>query len=247
MDTVLEKRYRELAERSWSRGIPCFTDFLDLSGQTELKRIRSSLPQPDILLFGGAEGCERVMAGFGVTEGETEAFPIACLKVSPTGMKFAPEMNHRDVLGALMSLGFERSLLGDIILREKEAWVFCAERIAGFVCGSLTSVRRTAVETTRVQAPPAGELFRVRREVVQVTSERMDALVAHAFHLSRGEAQSLFAAGKIFLDGAECLRTDAEPGEGQIVSVRGLGRFRFLGAESRSKKGKWNTVIERYI
>ena len=128
MNDQTEKRFRELAERSWSRGIPCFTDFLDLSGQAVLSRIRRSLSQPEIQLFGGAEGCERVMAGFGVSAEERGAFPIACLKVSPLGAKFAADLSHRDVLGSLMSLGFERSLLGDIVLREKEAWVFCAER-----------------------------------------------------------------------------------------------------------------------
>ncbi|MBQ9253012.1 MAG: RNA-binding protein [Clostridia bacterium] len=187
------------------------------------------------------------MAGFGVTAEEKDLFPLACLRISPLGAKFAGDMSHRDVLGSLMSLGFERSLLGDIILREKEAWVFCAERIADFICDSLSSVRHTSIKAVRVSAPPAGELFRTRREVIQVASERMDALVAHAFQLSRGNAQSLFSAGKVFLDGAECLRTDAEPREGQIISVRGMGRFRYLGAESRSKKGKWNTVIERYV
>ena len=245
MEKSMEKRLREMAERSWSRGIPCYTDFLDLSEQTALKRIRPTLSQPEIALFGGAEGCERVMAGFGVTG--TEGFPIACLRVTPAGMKFAPEMAHRDLLGSLMSLGFERSLLGDIILREKEAWVFCADRIADYICGGLTSVRHTRVEAKRVEAPPEGELFRVRREVVQVASERLDGLVAHVFRLSRGDAQSLFPAGKVFLDGAECPRPDAAPREGQIVSVRGMGRFRYIGAESQSKKGKWNTVIERYV
>ena len=77
----MTRRFRELAERSWSRGIPCYTDFLDLSEQTVLTRIRAGLPQPEIRLFGGAEGCERVMAGFGVSD-PADA-PIACLRVSP--------------------------------------------------------------------------------------------------------------------------------------------------------------------
>ena len=247
MEDQTEKRLRELADRSWNRGIPCFTDFLDLSGQTVLKRIRAGLPQPEITLFGGAEGCERVMAGFGVPEDGKESFPIACLKIAPAGAKFAPDMSHRDVLGSLMSLGFDRSLLGDIVLREKEAFVFCADRISDFICDGLTSVRHTSVHAAPVDAPPPGELFRVRREVVQVTSPRLDALVAHVFRLSRSAAQGLFPAGKIFLDGAECLRPDAEPRPGQIVSVRGTGRFRFLEAGGQSKKGKWNAVIERFV
>ena len=245
MEDLTEKRLRELAQRSWSRGIPCFTDFLDLNGQTVLRRIRNTLPPADIRLFGGAEGCERLMAGFGPTENED--FPIACLRIYPTGARFAEELGHRDVLGSLMSLGFERSLLGDIVLRDKEAWLFCEERIVDFITDNLVSIRRTSVSCERAAAPPPGELFHTERRVFQVASERMDALVAHAFRLSRGNAQSLFPAGNVFLDGAQCQNPDTLPRSGQIVSVRGMGRFRFLGAETVSKKGKLNTVIEMYV
>ena len=97
MDDMTEKRLRELAERSWSRGIPCCTDFLDLSEQTVLQRVRKSLAPAELRLFGGAEGCERRMTGFGLYS-ETD-FPIACLNLQPTGLKFAEELSHRDVLG----------------------------------------------------------------------------------------------------------------------------------------------------
>lgn len=244
MEDQTEKRLRELAERSWSRGIPCFTDFLDLGEQTVLGRIRRSLPQPEIRLYGGAEGCERKMAGFGTEE---VPFPISCMKISPRGMKFAADASHRDVLGALMGLGFERSLLGDIVLREKEAYVFCAERIAPFIADNLRSVGRTEVFCVPADGVPEGELFRTKRMTVQVSSERLDALIAHVFRLSRGNAQALFPSGRVFLDGMECIRTDAMPETGQIVSVRGYGRFRFAGAGTQSRKGKWNAEIELYI
>ena len=245
MEEQTEKRLMELAQRSWSRGIPCCTDFLDLSGQTAFRRIRHMLPPVETRLFGGAEGCERRIAGFGLMS--DAEFPIACMHIQPTGHRFAEELGHRDVLGALMSLGFERSLLGDIVVRDREGWVFCVDRIAPLIASDLISVRRTSVRCEKVDAPPEGELFRTERRVIQVASERIDALVAHAFRMSRGNAQDLFPAGKVFLDGAECLRADAAPEPGQIISVRGLGRFRFLGAETVSKKGKLNSVIEMYV
>lgn len=244
MEQQIEKRLAEMARRSWDRGIPCYTDFLDLSGQSALARIRKQLPPVPVTLFGGAEGCERLMAGFGAED--ESGFPIAVLKAEPAGARFAEQLTHRDVLGSLMSLGFERELLGDIVLRDNAAWIFCAERIAGYVEDNLLSVRKTGVRCSRADALPEGELYRLRRETVQVASPRIDALVAHAFRLSRGDAQRLFPAGRVFLDGAECPRTDAEPLSGQIISVRGFGRFRFRGAETRSKKGKWNAVVELY-
>ena len=244
MEQQTEKRLAEMAQRSWNRGIPCYTDFLDLSEQSALARIRKQLPPVPVLLFGGAEGCERRMAGFGAED--ASGFPVACLRITPSGAKFGEPLGHRDVLGSLMSLGFDRSLLGDIVLREDGIWLFCTERIAGFIEENLLSIRKTTVHCRRADAPPEGELYHLRRQVVQVASPRLDALVAHAFHLSRGEAQSLFPSGRVFLDGAECARTDAEPAAGQIVSVRGMGRFRFLELASQSKKGKWNAVLGIY-
>lgn len=245
MEDRTEKRFYELADRAWNRGIVCCTDFLDGAAQAVLHRIRTELPPVPLILFGGAEGCERKMAGFGA---ETpEDLPIACLRVTPVSAAFSEDLQHRDVLGALMSLGFERELLGDIVLRGREAYVFCVGRIAPYIAEQLTEIRHTAVRVQTAPQLPEGELFRTERLVIQVASQRLDALAAHAFHMSRGNAQTLFPAGRVFLDGAVCTAPDVCPQTGQIVSVRGFGRFRYLGASGRSKKGKWNTVIEMYV
>ena len=71
--------------------------------------------------------------------------------------------------------------------------------------------------------------------------------MAHVYKLSRGDAQALFPAGKIFVDGRLCENTGAAPKAGQIISVRGFGRFRYQGLDSLSKKGKSNVVVELYV
>ena len=60
MDDQLEKRLTELARRSDTRGIPTYTDFLDLSGQSLLNRLRSLLPPVEIRFWGGADGIAEV-------------------------------------------------------------------------------------------------------------------------------------------------------------------------------------------
>lgn len=248
MDDPLEKRLTELAQRCDSRGIPCFTDFLDLSGQALLERLRPSLPPAEIRLSGGAEGCERKLAGFFPFgyDGPVD-FPVDCVRVLPSGTRFAGRPEHRDVLGALMNLGFDRSLLGDIVVREDDFLLFCTRRITPYITDGLTRVRNVPVRCELTEELPEGELFRTRRERIQVTSDRLDALIAHAFGLSRGNAQAYFPAGKVFLNGAACGSPDTVPRSGQIVSVRGLGRFRYVGPSSVSKKGKLNVEIDLFV
>lgn len=249
MDLQEKKRFAELAERSWSNGTYVFTSFLDLNQLSLFHAALPSLPRVPYRLFGGAEGCERKMLRFGDEAlcGYDMPFPIACLNLSPVSKKFADKLTHRDFLGSLMALGMEREMLGDIIVKEDCAYLFCHERIADYICRSLTQVKHTTISCSLSDAPPEGELFRTEKKVVQLSSERIDALIAHVFKMSRGDAQSLFPAGKVFVDGRLCESPGYSPREGQILSVRGFGRMRYIGVESLSKKGKCNTCVELYV
>ena len=146
-----------------------------------------------------------------------------------------------------MNLGFERELLGDIVVREETAYLFCVERVAPYIAESLRQVRRTAVRCAAAEALPEGEMYRLKRQVVQLASVRADALIAHVYRLSRADAQALFAAGRVFVNGCQCGDTSYVPREGDILSARGLGRLRYAGVENLSKKGKSNAAVELFV
>lgn len=239
------KHFDELCQRAARRNIALFSRFLNLAEQKEAE-IAARKAGAAYLLWGGAEDCERKMLGVcGDETPETYLFPLACLKISPRSAKFSSPFAHRDVLGSLMGLGFERELIGDIVIREEAAYVFCTDKMALFICENLPKIGNTAVHCEQT-APPEGPLRSVREVLVQVTSPRLDAIVAHLFRLSRGDAQLLFRQGKIMVDDSPCERPDYALREGQVISVRGFGRAKYLGVESLSKKGKNNIRIALY-
>ena len=249
MEDVFKKRLTEWASRSWNQGVYCFSHFLSLAELSDFHALRPALAPAAWALFGGAEGCERQMLRFGDEEscGYDAPFPIACVKFSPVSAKFAEALSHRDYLGAAMALGIERELLGDIVVRPNGAFVFCEERIAPYLMEHLTQARHTSLKSETVEALPEGALFETRRLSVQLSSQRADALIAHVYRLSRAEAQALFPAGKVFVSGRLCESPGYVPTPGDILSVRGLGRLRYGGVESLSKKGKENTAVDLYV
>ena len=99
---------------------------------------------------------QRVMVRFGNPEelGYDQEFSIACLKITPLADRFGETLSHRDYLGALMSLGIERELLGDILIREKTAWLFCAGHIAPFLKELLSRIRHTDIFVSIVKEIP---------------------------------------------------------------------------------------------
>lgn len=246
---LYKKRFKELAARSYNAGIFTFTDFLGLSEQAAFEEVRGQLGGAHFEASGGAEGTERVIIRFGDPEelGYEEAFPISILKVEPTAPRFAEKLTHRDLLGALMNLGIERKMLGDIAMAEGSAYIFVKEEMAAFIAEELRRVRHTDVAARITEALPTGELYKTERATVQVASERLDAVIAKLYALSREEAQKLFKRELIFVGGRLCESVAYMPKAGDVISVRGYGRFIYRSYETMSRKGKLNVVLDVYV
>lgn len=242
-------RFCELAEACYAKGRYTFTDFLGLAETDLFFRTLPSFSYVPYTLFGGATGCERVMARFGDEASLGYApppFPIACLAITPAAPKFAEPLSHRDCLGALMNLGIKRECLGDISQTETGFFLFAEEKLAQHIGENLTRIRHTAVHVAPCTAP-ATVLQRSERIVIQVSAPRADAVLARAYRLSREESAALFSSRLVFVNGRLCSQPSLSLREGDMLTARGYGRLRYVGAESLSRKGKQNTVIEKFI
>ena len=229
---LLRKRFLELGERSYSAGIFTFTDFLGLAEQSVFRECARALGGIKYTLFGGAIGCERVMVRFGSEEelGYSVDFPIVCIKAEPKNQKFADKLTHRDFLGALLNLGIERETLGDIALIDNVGYIFATEDIAPFILAELSRAKHTDLNLSLTE-PPCESLFKTERRTVQISSERLDAVIAKTFSLSREEAQLLFSRGLVFATGRQIESTSYQPKADEVISVRGKGRFIYRGVE----------------
>lgn len=246
---LLKKRFAELAHKSFNSGIFTFTDFLGLAEQSALNEIKKELRGIYYEAFGGAVGAERVIVRFGSEEelGYSLPYPISVIKAEPLSAKFSDKLTHRDFLGAILNLGIERDTLGDIVIVDNVGYIFALESIAGYIADGLTKIKRTDVKATRVNELPEGELYRTERRTVQISGERLDAVIAKVFSLSREDAQLLFKRRLVFADGRQIDSTSYTPKENEKISVRGHGRFIYLGPQSLSRKGKLNVAVEVYV
>ena len=183
---ILKKRFEELSKKPYYT----FTDFLGLAEQSAFTEVLPKLRGVKYTAFGGAEGAERVMIRFGDEEdfGYDEPFPIVCVKVEPLSQKFADKLTHRDFLGALLNLGIERSTLGDIVISENVGYIFAKDDMAKFITDELCRVKRTDVKATVTENLPTSELYKTERIKIQISSERIDAVIAKVYAMSREDS-----------------------------------------------------------
>ena len=246
---LIKKRLFELAKKSYGCGYFLFTDFLGLAEQALFAEIKREIAGIKYTCFGGAEGAERVMIRFGDEDelGYSEPFPIVCIKVEPRAMKFADKLTHRDFLGAILNLGIDRCIVGDIVIKDNVGYVFAKDDMADFIISELSRVKHTDVKLSIAGELPEGELYTTERRKIQAVGERIDAVVAKVFSLSREESLGYFRRKLVYVDGRQMENNSYIPKSGEKISVRGLGRMIYRGYESTSKKGKLNIEVAVYV
>jgi len=195
---------------------------------------------------GGYTGAERVRGVFVNPDwGSYEpAEVIGALKLS-----YRPQDNigHRDILGALMALGIERDTIGDIIVSEDTAFLFCLPELCGYITENLHKAGRVGLDITQVgldEIPEKTEAPDIKTK--NVASLRLDAVLGAAFGMSRAKSAAMIIAGGVSLDFQVCTQPAKDVKEGAMISARGLGRARLLEVSGVSKKNRLFVKIGVY-
>lgn len=102
-----------------------------------------------------------------------------------------------------------------------------------------TQIRHTMIRSSVIEDVSTLKVHPVFEEHDDmVASNRIDAIIARAYHLSRSEAAAYLTAEKVFINGRCITNCNQSCDNGDIVSVRQKGRFVFETDQSLSKKGK---------
>ncbi len=255
---ILEKRFIDLSRTAYQRDIITYSDFLNLNEQNILHRLPKDKLFTRTVSFGGYGMAERQMAAFipdalylryGKKEFSPEdtAYPLRVLKISPLNRKFSGELTHRDYLGAILNLGIERSKTGDILIEGDDALIFVHRDMAALICEELTRVRHTSVRAVEIPAFDVDYTPAFEEIKGTVASVRLDSLLALAFSSSRTKLTGLIERAKVYVNGQLITSNGYQLTPGDLISVRGMGKFRYESAGARTRKNRIMVVIQKYI
>ncbi|MDR3600624.1 MAG: YlmH/Sll1252 family protein [Desulfosporosinus sp.] len=199
-----------------------------------------------LLAEGGFLEAERVRIIIGTREETLDAkdADILLLWVRPTDAR--AQLEHRQILGALMSLGFKRDVLGDIQAGQGGFYIATTAEIAPFLLDHWTQAGREKIEVSLFEAKPDvyPDLGEERR--ITVNSSRLDAVIANAFEVARSSAQEWITQGRVRRAGLVVSKAEAEVQPGDMISCRGQGRIRLLEcSQTRKERTAWKIVLFR--
>lgn len=248
-DRQIKKRLAELSEKSYQENRFTFSGFLGMAETALLYEAMEETGALDYKLWGGCEGCERQMVRFGNSQelGYEEDFPIVCIRILPLLKKFADELSHRDFLGALMNLGIERDTLGDILVLEREGYVFVQENMADFICENLTKVKHTHMRCERCEQVPEVLEKEPEEKTIVTASCRADSILSKVYNLSRSQSLLLFREKKVYVNGRLYENNSGILKDGDVIAARGYGKFIYRGVQYENKKGKYCVLVGVYV
>ena len=254
-ERLICNRLLDMANNCYYRNIPVTSDFLDLNSQTLFHGIIGELPDVRWIMTGGYELAERRMVIFlptymeDVSDGDTGATDefFSMIRIVPATKNFSEMLNHRDYLGAILNLGISRTKIGDILVGEDCTYFFCTNGIADYIADNLSVIKHTSVrcEITshrNINYEPAYEAIQG-----SIASLRLDSVIALGFNSSRSHLISYIQEGKIAVNGRIITSNAYNIKPGDIISVRGLGKIRFISEITTTKKGRLMVLIHKYI
>ncbi len=261
----LAGRVRDLATRAYMNNFVTHTDFLSVSEIAMFHQILSAEGVSSnvheycgakYVIYGGFDEAERAMICFLPDYMDEETFLMmeksessvcSCVRIKPVNKKFADELNHRDYLGSLMNLGIERDQLGDILTGDDVAYVFATMDIAQMICNELIRIKHTSVKCEIVTSDECNIRPKFEEVTGSVASERIDAILAFVYHLSRSEAQKLIESESVFIDGRTAYSGGYDIKPGSRVSVRGHGKFIYDGQTGTTRKGRLFVKVRVFV
>ncbi len=171
-------------------------------------------------------------------------FDLALLEIS-YAKKFY-QLKHSQILGSFLGqTGIRRSEIGDIVLNEGRAQVFVSKHLLEIFQNNIEKIGPAPV---KFMEKTLEELIKTEDtsviKVILVSSLRIDKIIASTFEISRNLAVNMLQLRKVKLNYLEIEKKDFPVEQGDLISVRGLGRIKVLKILGETKKGKQKIECE---
>lgn len=248
-DKIFLNHIKDLADTAYNQNRYTFSNFLTVDEQAMIDTIRPEIKYIHSEFYGGYDDAERRVLRFGSEDmlGYIEEYPISVICIEPLMEKFSDELTHRDYLGSLMNLGINRNVLGDIVIKDKKAFVFCLNEISEYILSEITRIKHTSVKLSIVRLEDFSHIRQLEDMEILVSSPRIDSIAAAICKLSRSKVLTLFKEKKILVNNRVCENNSLMLKDNTVISIRGFGKYIYEGQGGTTRKDRVYLKMKKYV
>ena len=231
-----------------------YTDFLDMYQVSLVKSFMKKIQFESYILFGGYENAERNILII-----YPEKYSINMIEKNYPKIIKAIRINlsdeekgkysHRNYLGGIVKLGIKREKVGDILVSDDGADILIKEEIAETLkqqLGTLTRFENSNFAIIEIQDIRKTEI-KVEELKIIVPSLRLDNFVSDLAKTSRSKAVQIIDSERVFINGQNEMKASKQIKLGDIITIRGKGRFVIKEFSGTTRSGRMVIIIEKYV
>ena len=231
-----------------------YTDFLDMYQISLAENFLNKIKFENYKLYGGYEEAERkilILYPEKYNENMIEKNYTKMLKVIRVNL---PEeeygkYSHRNYLGGIVKLGLKREKVGDILVANEGADIIVIHDFVEVLkkeLPSLTRFEKSDIEILELKELRKKEI-KIENIKIIVPSLRLDNIVSDLARTSRSKAKQIIEQERVFINGQNETKLSKQIKIGDIITIRGKGRFIVKEFEGTTRSGRTVIVVEKYI
>ncbi|MGM0602496.1 MAG: RNA-binding protein [Bacillota bacterium] len=156
-------------------------------------------------------------------------------------------LSHRDFLGALMGLGIQRKMIGDILFNQNTAQFVAAEEIKDIIELKFKKVHEVPVEVEEISEDNLIVPTKHVKEILTtVPSMRLDAVASSGFGDSRSKMSRDIKNGRVKVNWKEVTDPAFDIEIGDLISVNGRGRVEVSEDRGLSNRDRIKLTLKRF-
>lgn len=171
-------------------------------------------------------------------------FPLVYFKID--GENRFRELQHKDFLGTIMSLGIKREVMGDLIVKNSICFGVISEEKYGIINNNIEKIGNVPVKIEKISGADVPQSS-FKEEMFLVSSLRFDNLVSAAAGISRQKAVDEIDKGNVMLNYIVNREKSTEIKEGDTLTIKKTGKFRFEKIAGESRKNKIRIKVKRFV
>lgn len=231
-----------------------YTNFLDLAQIELVQNYIDKLKIENYISYGGYEQSERKLfviypEKFNSTVVEKNLVSIVKIVRIQLPDELKGKYAHRDYLGAVIKLGVKREKVGDIIVGNDGADIIVDKDISKFLLENLSGLTRFSKSEITIEEIDNLRTVEVRREEreIIVSSLRMDNVISELARCSRNKALDIINMERVFVNFQCETKKTKQIKTGDMVTIRGKGRFYIKELVGQTKSGRVIVKIEKFV
>lgn len=227
-----------------------YTDFLN---EKEQRVIEKNVKLENAFFYGVNENAGRKILVF-YPEKLTEELVRKSLKNVLSGIRIILKNDqignyeHKNYLSALIKIGIDRGKIGDILVDDYGADIIAFDMNKEFIIQSLSELTR--FRKANIDIIPIDDIKqkidRFEESTIIVSSMRIDNIVAELAGCSRTNADEYINSEKVFVNYETVLKVSKTIFEGDIVTIRGKGKFRIDGLVRNTRNNRFVIKVNKY-